>query len=227
MVSLHKNYYRVVNYINDGLFLNEMSLEDKVRWGDVWREYDNPLDFLREHHDGLTRGQLHREDPSLYQRLRKDGLLEHVPTTKADFSDDPVAYYTEHHDGLTRGELKKEDPNLYQRLRRDGLLEHVPTASRFGDDPVAYYTEHHDGLTRGQLQKEDPSLYQRLRRDGLLEHVPTGKRGRPTKHGDNPVAYYTEHHDGLTRGELAKEDPSLYERLRRDGLLEHVPLKQR
>ncbi len=162
-----------------------MSLEDKVRGGYVWKEYDDPLDFLREHHDGLTRGQLQKEDPSLYLRLRRDGLLEHVPIGK-------------------RGRPTKH-----------------------GDDPVAYYTEHHDGLTRGQLQKEDPSLYLRLRRDGLLEHVPIGKRGRPTKHGDDPVAYYTEHHDGLTRGELAKENPSLYLRLRRDGLLKHVPLKQR
>ncbi|MFH1827679.1 MAG: hypothetical protein ABH824_00290 [Nanoarchaeota archaeon] len=56
-----------------------MSLEDKVKWGHVWREYENPLDFFREHHDGLTRGQLKKEDQSLYQRLRRDGLLEHVP----------------------------------------------------------------------------------------------------------------------------------------------------
>ena len=66
----------------------------------------------------------------MYKRLRKDRLLEHVPTSKRDFGDDPVAYYQEHYDGLIRGQLKKEDPSLYNRLREDRLLEHVPLKQR-------------------------------------------------------------------------------------------------
>ena len=38
-----------------------MGLEDKVRWGQVWREYENPLDFLREYHSGLTSRKVKKE----------------------------------------------------------------------------------------------------------------------------------------------------------------------
>lgn len=86
---------------------------------------DDPVVYYTEHHEGLKRGQLQKENQSLYKRLRRDGLLEHVPTV-SEFSDDPVTYYIEHHEGLTRGQLKKENPSLYQYLRRNELLEHVP-----------------------------------------------------------------------------------------------------
>lgn len=102
-----------------------MGLENKLKWGDVQREYDNPLDFYNEHYSGLTRGELIEEDRSFYDRLRLDGLLEHVPLKQVpgDFGSDPVAYYHEHYAGLTRGQF------LYRRLRKDGLLEHVPLKS--------------------------------------------------------------------------------------------------
>lgn len=90
---------------------------------------DDPVEYYTKHYNGLTRGQLAKEDPNLYQRLRRDELLADVPTANR-FIDDPVAYYTEHYDGSTRGELAKEDRSLYQRLRRDGLLEHVPLEQR-------------------------------------------------------------------------------------------------
>jgi len=44
-------------------------------------------------------------------------------------------------------------------------------------------------------------------------------------YGNDPVAYYQEHHPGLTRGQLQKKDRSLYMRLWREGLLDNVPLK--
>lgn len=162
-----------------GLFLNEMGLEDKVnpKWGEVWREYENPLDFLSEYHAGSTRGQIRRDDQGFYQRLRKDNLLGHVPTGDRSRPQkhgvDPLAYYHEHHAGLTRGELAIVVPGLYQHLWRDGLLGSIPTkSSRFGVDPLAYYETHYPGLTRGQIRYKDQSLYQRLRKDGLLEHIP-------------------------------------------------------
>ena len=45
--------------------------------------------------------------------------------------------------------------------------------------------------------------------------------------GKDPVAYYEEHYSGLARGQLHKEDRSLYNRLWKDGLLENVPLKKK
>jgi len=94
-------------------------------------------------------------------------------------------------------------------------------------EPLEFYHEHHDGLTRGQLENEDLSLYRRLLRDGLIDEIPLGKVGRPRKYGDDPVAYYQEHFPGLTRGQLKNESSGLYNRLWRDGLLKHIPLKLR
>jgi len=108
------------------LFSNKMSLEEKVRWGHVWREHGDPQKFLREKYGDLTRGQLWKKDRGLYNCLLKLGLLEPISKPRANFGDDPKAYYDEHHGGLTRGELKKENSSLYNRMWRDGLLEHVP-----------------------------------------------------------------------------------------------------
>ncbi len=219
------------------------SLEDKVKWAEREDKNQNPLEFFRQHYNpGTTRSRLSREDFSLYRILSRRGVLdEAIPDFDIEksyrgksierisrFGNDPITYYQQHHAGLTRGQLQKQDPVLYERLRRNGLLENVPVSSRFGNDPVAYYNEHYAGLTRGQLQKQDPSLYQRLWKDGLLESVPTADinevRKQSSKFGNDPVAYYQQHHAGLTRGQLAKQYPGLYQRLWKDGLLENVPV---
>ncbi|MDP3733757.1 MAG: hypothetical protein Q8R37_00880 [Nanoarchaeota archaeon] len=142
---------------------------------------DDPLVYLfyyQQHYAGLTRGQLKKKDQSLYCRLRRDGLLSHIPIMQEhrDFGD-PLAYYQEHYADLTRGQLWEKDQNLYHRLRNDGLLlEQIPVKKKnFGKDALAYYNEHYPGVTRGQLQKQEPSLYKRLWNDGLLEHIPLKK----------------------------------------------------
>jgi len=193
------------------------------------RDFGDPVVFYKKHYLGLTRGELNNADPSLYQRLRRDGLLEVVPlgnrSRASKFGDDPVAYYKKHHPGLTRGQLWAQAPGLYHRLYRDGLLDDVPLKIRdFGDDPVAYCKKHYPGLTRGQLDKEDRALYNRLWRDGLLEEIPLSITGKPRKYGDDPAAYYKEHFPGLTRSQLQKQVPGLYNRLWNDDLLEHVLL---
>jgi len=207
-------------------------LEKKVKWGDVWREHGKPLEFYHERYPGLIRGQLTKEDRSLYQRLRHDDLLEKVPLKKpkpsrtSTFGDDPVAYYHKHFPGFTRGQLNKKDFSLYHRLWRDGLLDAVPFAEKspknnYDGNPVAYYQEHYDGFSRAELQKKDRSLYDCLRLVGLLSAVPTKVRD----FGENPLDYYHQHYPCLTRGQLQKEDQCLYRRLRVDGLLGEVPLK--
>ena len=141
---------------------------------------DDPVAYYHEHYQGMTRGELHKKDSGLYQRLRRGKLLGEVPRERAESRDfgDPVAYYHEHYQGMTRGELAKEDQGLYQILWRGKLLGEVPVASRFGDDPVAYYHRHYQGMTRWQLAKANHGLYKRLWRDKLLVHVPTKYRLR-------------------------------------------------
>ena len=103
------------------------SLEDIVKWNRYIAQTVNPVDFYKEHYDGMTRGQLQKQDPRLYRKLRREGLLDLVPTSKRDFGSDPLKYYKERYADITRGQLELQDPNLYRRLRRDGLLGSVPT----------------------------------------------------------------------------------------------------
>ena len=56
-----------------------------------------------------------------------------------------------------------------------------------------------------------------------LELVPLKRKRR--NFGPDSYAYYKEHYPGLTRGQLEQADESLYQKLKRDGNLEKVPLK--
>lgn len=85
------------------------------------------LAFYREHYSGMTRGQLYKENRSLYQRLLYAGLLEEVPTAiRVGIGIDPLAFYREHYPGMPRGQLRNEDPSLYGILLHAGLLKEVP-----------------------------------------------------------------------------------------------------
>ena len=141
---------------------------------------------LREYNESysdLSREQLKKEASSLYQRIRKHGLLEYVPlrTDKKDEINQKILQdYKTNHEGKTRGQLQKEVPSLYQRMRNHDLLEHVPLAKPMSDEEILReYKTNHEGKTRGQLQKEVPSLYQRMRNHGLLEYVPLKRKIKP------------------------------------------------
>ena len=74
-----------------------MNLEEKVR-----RNFGkNALKYYEDNYKGLTRGQLAQQNNRLYNCLRRDGLLEHVPKY-VPFGQGPVAYYNQHYQGLTR-----------------------------------------------------------------------------------------------------------------------------
>ena len=109
-------------------------------------------------------------------------------------------------------------------------------------DPLEFFRENYDsGITRTQLSKSDFSLYRTLSRRGLLDDaIPDfdadvakrlGEAARnaehPSKYGDDPVAYYHEHYQGMTRGELHKKDSGLYQILWRGKLLGEVPVASR
>ena len=89
----------------------------------------DPLEYYKQNYPGMTRGKLNKKDQSLYNRLRKDGLLEEVPIANR-IIENPLEYYRQNYLGMTRGKLEKKDESLYQRLRKDGLLEEVPLKLR-------------------------------------------------------------------------------------------------
>src|SRR3989344_4514200 len=192
---LHKEDSRLYQILNKEGLLDKIPLADRSaikrrssRFG------DDSLGYYKEHYSGMTRGRLQEEDPGMYNRLRKDCLLDEVPLANrstitikrrsSKFGGDPVKYYNEHYSGMTRTNLSKNNPGLYKQLSRKKLLDEVPKAvrgaikrrsSKFGDDPVKYYKAHYPGMTRKELYNKNLSLYQMLSRKGRLDEVPKAK----------------------------------------------------
>ena len=59
-----------------------MALEEQVRWAEREQKNADPVEFYREYYGGLTRGELAEKDNSLYQKLRRNGLLDSIPLKK-------------------------------------------------------------------------------------------------------------------------------------------------
>ena len=140
------------------------------------RELGNLQDYYREHYEGLTRGELKKQDPSLYVLMRKRNLLDVVPVKGERRAprtfDDPFKYYQEHYGQMTRGELMEKDKPLYNALGKAKLLHLVPKKKRNLQEPIKYYQDHYAGMTRGELLKADKSLYMALWRRKLLDRIP-------------------------------------------------------
>ncbi len=194
------------------------------------RKIKDLLGFYSQNYAGLTRGELQEKDPSLYQRIRKAGLLDQIPLHELSESDVEekiqklLQGYESKYKDLTRGELQEKDPSLYQRIRKAGLLDQIPLQKSTVEALLAFYDQNYAGLTRGQLQKKDQSFYMRMSRAGLLQHVPTQQSEEIVKKKqDDLLNEYHSKYVGLTRGQLKKKDSSLYRKMKRADLLEQVP----
>lgn len=184
------------------------------------RDFGNdPLAYCLEHHPGKTRGEIKKDDPSLYQVLWQKKLLDKIPKKEPPFGGDPVKYYWKHHPGVLRGRLRKEHKVLYEKIRKDGFLHLIPTGKPQIDDPIKVYKEEYAGVTRTRLQKMNKRLYDRLRKQNKLDIVPTLRNN----FGSDPLDYYHTHFEGYTRGQLYRACPGLYGRLKNDDLIQYVP----
>ena len=141
---------------------------------------------------------------------------------------DPWEFYKKNYDGLSRSNLRVIDESLYKKLRRAGLLERIPIVERenYGDDLLRFYDEHFSNISKSELSKKHSVFYRRLQRKGLLSKIPSLPLGRRSRYGENPLEFYNEHYDGITRGKLSHIDNRLYLALKNKGLLEHVPLRR-
>ncbi len=197
-----------------------------------------PVKYFKKFYKGkiTARNQLQKEDPTLYNKLRKLGKLDDIlPSQNESYRDfsktDPVQYFKKHYKGKikTRKQLAKEDQSLYQKLRELGklsqLLPDIQNRDYSKTDPVRYFKEHYTGkiTTRWQLQKEDQGLYQKLRTLGKLDEVLPDLQLRDYSKID-PVRYFKEHYAGkiTTRSQLEKKDRGLYEKLLKLGKLDEV-----
>jgi|SRR3989344_2597338 len=117
--------------------------------------------------------------------------------------------------------------------KRVSLVERVESSSNGipikYNDPLEFYHKNCEGLTRGQIARRRHGLYERMRTEGLLRHVPTADLSLAAKlrspYGANAEEYYHKNCEGIPRGRLSIEHPSLYFRLRREGKLDIVPFK--
>ncbi len=198
------------------------------------REYNkNPLKFYRansEVYKGMSRVELQRFDPGLESSLRRYNQLdEATPRKYRDFKKKPLEYYRKYlklYEEMSRAELQRFDPGLESSLRRYNQLDKaIPKKNRdFKKKPLKYYRKHlklYEGMSRSELFKFDQGLYKSLIRWNQLETAIPKTIHRDFK--KNPLAFfrkYQEIYKGMSRSELFKFDPSLYESLRRWSQLE-------
>jgi len=96
------------------------------------KDYGNdPIEYYKKNHNGLSPTELKKVNEALYSKLRRENLLDQLPRRVAkpqDFGDNPLAFYHLHYPGLTRGQLYKENTWLYQRLYRTGIIDQIPSS---------------------------------------------------------------------------------------------------
>ncbi|NOS66963.1 MAG: hypothetical protein HOO67_01185 [Candidatus Peribacteraceae bacterium] len=173
------------------------------------------LAFYNNYFPGMTRKELKETDIDLYRRLSRGGLLKHVPKIDVSVEEDiPSALKI----------AKKGAFIVAEHEKTEGLSKEV---SAVVDADVALYRAKYAGITRGKLQELDPALYQRLRKKELLSEVPKLRLRNPRDFEKDPLEFYRQHYAGITRGVLQDVNPSLYQHLRKTGLLNEVPLAAR
>lgn len=125
--------------------------------------------YYRRHHAGLTRGQLHDQDPRFYGYLHRHGLLGLIPLKPRVSFPDPLAYYREHCAGMTRKQTGRAEPQFYSYLQRHGLLGTIPfapataggSADRDGrqpEMPPAISPQRPETKPAGQRRRRQPSV---------------------------------------------------------------------
>jgi len=140
---------------------------------------------------------------------------------------DAEDFYRVYYHGASWQYVKLIDRPLHDALKRAGagLLKKKPTC----EELLRIYDLAFMDLTRGQLARENKALYDLIRVQGLLDHIPLGKRGRKPKTLEQKLRdleEYAKKHKGLTRGQLARRDPNLYERIRSARMLKYIPTVQ-
>jgi len=155
-------------------------------WSELTEE--TAREYYLEHFEGMSRGELSKEDSGFYKALYKRGLLDVLPKTeqshRRDWSDlteeTARAYYLEHYEGMSRLELRKEDVGFYNALRKRGLVDILPESKNLNhqdwswlneDTARDYYLEHFEGRGRRELSKDEAGngFYKALQSKGLLD----------------------------------------------------------
>lgn len=148
---------------------------------------------------------------------------------------DPVEYFKEHCSHVkSRIQLEKEDGGLYQKLLRTGKIDEVIPEKQFRDykdkSAVEIFHEKYSHITsRNELKKEDRRLYEKLWKTGKIDEViPERKKCRDYKEKSAVDVFKEKYSHVTSRGELAKEDKGLYQKLWKTSKLDDVlPEKQK
>ena len=86
-----------------------------------------------------------------------------------------------------------------------------------------YYLENYEGMSRTEVQKEDSGFYQKLRKEGWLDILPESKyRDWSGLTEDSAREYYLDNHEGMSRGEVEKEDSGFYTTIYKEGWIDVV-----
>jgi len=139
--------------------------------------------------------------------------------------------------GLSAAQVKERDPDFYHVVESYGLVPElgnrrfrslVPPKPRdwkhMSDaDVLMIYQTEHSGIRRGLLAQIDMTLYQQMIKRKSLTHVPTTRPRYPSLPDEHLLMIYRMVYDGTTQGRLEKQEAWLHSRMKRQGLLHHVP----
>ncbi len=208
-----------------------------IEVGRMKEGYD-PVAYYDKYYSGVTRGHLQQYNQSLYAKLWKLDLLDHIPIEQPEYADDPIGYYYEHYSEFSRGQLHRVNTGFYLFLLKRGFLEQIPLRDKskpfkrrknrgYGKDPLAFCRENYPDITRGRLGNVDKSLYTILDNAGLLDQIPLDPNTVQNRrdYGGDPLNYYVQHHLGVSRGKLPYVNKPLYHKLRNLGKIEMLPKK--
>lgn len=201
-----------------------------------YRGFASPLEFFKYHYGNhsITRSQLEKLDKGLCDTLRRQGIIdEAIPNKRkiTSFGENPLIIFQEKYpdQNLTRQELSKKDRSLYQALHRRGLMD-IAIPQKRGrsfkghDSSLDYFNKIYGNqeITRGKLSKIEPGLYDSLRRHGLLDKAIPKKWGDSFRGFPSPLDFFKDKYadKDISRGQLQKEDSSLYAALRRRGQID-------
>lgn len=93
----------------------------------------------------------------------------------------------------------------------------------YDDDAVAYALKVCPGSTVGQINLKKPYLWKILKKRGLLSQLPRQR----AEFGPDIWQCYLDTWFGLSRYQLRCVSPSGYNRMRKEGLLDRIPLLDR
>ena len=95
-----------------------------------WLTDETAREYYLENYEGMSRGEVEKEDSGFYKSLQRKSLLDVLPESKQrDWSglteETAREYYLENYEDMSRSEVEKEDSGFYVTIQKKGWIDVV------------------------------------------------------------------------------------------------------